>query len=421
MSKLTEKFKNSRLSQNVAALVALKGADYLLNFLMFPFLLRMLGPERFGAIVFMQSIVQYFVIVTDYGFNMTAPRDIARAESNSQIGKIFVNVMSAKIIMIVGICILSGVVIFFMPTSAEFDFLLFLAVMPLALGNIAFPVWFFQGIQQMKYITISSVIARTLLLILMILTISAPEDYLLAALLLSSMPVVSGLLSFQIILRKYKFVFVRPDIDGIIKTIRDGWQIFLSTVAINLYTNTNIVILGLFTNSTVVGYFGAASKLVDSLKGLMGAITQAVYPHVSSKLKISVDETILFIKRFTKYYTGLFFVISLSLFLLAEPVIKILFGDSYDDSIIILRLLSWLPFIISFSQVYGIQVLLNFGMQSTFSKILICAAAFDLAIVLPLTYFFGELGVAFTMVAVEIVVTFATRHYAKKAFAKVQR
>lgn len=414
MGRLINKFRNSRLTQNVTALLALKGADYLLNFLMFPFLLRSVGPHAFGAIIFMQSIVQYFVIVTDYGFNMTAPRDIARAENEREIGRIFVNVMSAKIIMISLISVLSGIVILLLPPALAFDFWLFLAVMPLALGNIAFPVWFFQGIQEMKYITISSVIARSLLLVLMLLTVSSPEDYLLAALLFSSMPVVSGILSFNIIMKKYRFVFVRPDLKGIVKTISDGWQIFLSTVAINLYTNTNIVILGVFTNPTIVGYFGAASKLVDSLKGLMSAVTQAVYPHVSAKLKSSAQDTILFIRKFTKYYTGIFLAISVSLFLLAEPIIIFLFGESYRESVLILRILAPLPFIISFSQVYGIQTLLNFGKQKLFSKILICSAVFDLLMLFPLTYYFGEIGVAVTMVAVEIVVTVATGYYAKK-------
>ena len=413
-SKISDKLKNSKLAKNVTALLTLKGADYILNFLMFPFMLRMIGPEKFGAIIFMQTVVQYFVIVTDYGFNMTAPRDIARAEGNFEVGKIFMNVISAKIIMISVICVLSGIVIFFLPPSFEFDVLLFLAVMPLAFGNVAFPVWFFQGIQEMKYITISSVIARSLLLVLMLITVREPKDYLIAAILFSSMPVVSGILSFQIIIRKYKYVFVRPDFQGIIKTIKDGWQIFLSTVAINLYTNTNILILGIFTNPTIVGYFGAASKLVDSIKGLMSAVTQAVYPHVSAKLKTSVSDTITFIRRFTKYYTGLFFIISSMLCILANPVITLLFGEDYNDSVILLRVLAFLPFIISFSQVYGMQVLLNFGKQSTFSKILIAAAVFDLVIVLPLGYFFKELGVAVTMVAVEVFVTLTTRHYAKK-------
>lgn len=414
MGKLKDKFKNSRLTQNVTALLTLKGADYILNFLMFPFMLRMIGPEKFGAIIFMQTVVQYFIIITDYGFNMTAPRDIARAEGNFEIGKIFTNVMSAKIMILSVICLLSGAVIFFLPTTVEFDVLLFIAVMPLALGNVLFPAWFFQGIQEMKYITISSVIARSLLLIIMLITVREPSDYLIAAILFSSMPAVSGILSFQIIMRKYKFVFVKPDLDGIIKTIKDGWQIFLSTVAINLYTNTNILILGIFTNPTIVGYFGAASKLVDSLKGLMSAVTQAVYPHVSAKLKTSVEDTIIFIRKFTKYYAGFFFVISSLLFILASPVITLLFGKNYEESVTILRILAPLPFIISFSQVYGMQVLLNFGKQSTFSKILIAAAVFDLIIVLPLGYFFGEIGVAVTMVAVEIFVTLVTRFYAKK-------
>ncbi|MBQ9479699.1 MAG: oligosaccharide flippase family protein, partial [Selenomonadaceae bacterium] len=341
----------NRLTQNIFSLLTLKGVDYVLNFVMLPFLLRMLGAERFGAIVFMQSVVQYMVVAVEYGFNMTAPRDIARASDERSIAKIFSNVMAAKILIATGLLALTVVALVLMPSTVEFDVLLLMAVLPTVLGNIAFPIWFFQGIQQMKFITVSVTVARLLILLSMFATVRSPDDYLIAALLQSSMTIVAGLLAFGIIVRSYRYVFVRPTFEGVIEALRDGKQIFISTVAINLYTTTNVVLLGLLTNPTAVGYFGAANKLIDSVKGLMGAFSSAVYPHVSAKVRESPRGAIEFIKKFGRWYSGAFLVVSTLMFVLARPIVEILFGAGYEQTIEILRLMAWLPFVIALSNV----------------------------------------------------------------------
>lgn len=81
------------------SLISLKGVEYILNFALFPYLVRVLGVERFGAVAFMQGIVQYGIILVDYGFNLTGPRDIARANSTKEIGRIFSNIMASKCLL----------------------------------------------------------------------------------------------------------------------------------------------------------------------------------------------------------------------------------------------------------------------------------------------------------------------------------
>ena len=409
----------NRLTQNIFSLLTLKGVDYVLNFVMLPFLLRMLGADRFGAIVFMQSVVQYMVVAVEYGFNMTAPRDIARASDEKSIGKIFSDVMTAKLLIAGVLIVLTVVALVVMPSTVDFDVILFLAVLPTVLGNIAFPVWFFQGIQQMKFITISVTAARLIILLSMFATVRAPDDYLIAALLQSSMMIVAGVLSFAIIFRSYRYVFVRPTLEGIKKVLLDGREIFISTVAINLYTTTNIVILGLMTNPTAVGYFGAANKLIDSVKGLMGAVSNAVYPHVSALVKDSPRGAIEFIKKFGRRYVGMCLVFSTVLSTCAAPIVEILFGAGYEQTILILRLMAWLPLVISMSNVFGIHFMLNFGLQDLFSRILIAAAVLDFIIIFPLTSAFGNIGVAAVMLLVEIFVTVVMGIAVRKKLAEL--
>ena len=404
----------SRLTQNIFSLLTLKGVDYVLNFVMLPFLLRMLGAERFGAIVFMQSVVQYMVVAVDYGFNMTAPRDIARASDERSIGKIFSEVMAAKLLIGGALIVLTVVAIILMPPTVDFDVLLLMAVLPTVLGSIAFPVWFFQGIQQMKFITIAVTSARLIILILLFLLIRSPDDYILAAFLISCLTLVAGLISFAIIIRRYRYVFVRPTVEGVKAALKDGREIFISTLAINLYTTTNTVILGLMTNPTAVGFFGAANKLIDSVKGLMGAFSSAVYPHVSAKVKESPRGAIEFLKKFGRWYSGMFLIVSAVMSMFAAPIVEILFGAGYERTIEILRLMAWLPFIIALSNVFGIHFMLNFGLQDLFSRILIAAAMLDFMIIFPLTSSFGNIGVAIVMLIVEVFVTVVMGYFVRK-------
>ncbi len=404
--------KFNKLVENITSLISLKGAEYILNFILFPYLVRVLGVERFGAIAFMQGIVQYGIILVDYGFNLTGPRDIARAKTKDEIGNIFSDIMASKGIIFFCITIISFVFIEILNSlDYSFDSNLYWAVYLLVVGNLVFPVWFFQGIQQMRYITIFNILARSITVVLVFTFVDSPEDYIFAAIFQSATLLLAGCFSMGVLTRKFSYVFVRPTVSGVKKTFIDGWHIFLSTIAINIYTTTNTVILGVLTNNTVVGYFSVANKLIDCVKGVMFTLNQAVYPYISNKMKTGKDEALLFVKKYFVFYSGLTLVGGIILFFAAPFIVRLLFGAGYDESTWILRLMSALPFVISVSNVFGIQVMLNFGYQKMFSSIVLSAALLDFCLVIPLTQYLQGYGVAITMIIVESLVAVCTVIY----------
>lgn len=410
------KLKFNKLVENITSLITLKGMEYILNFILFPYLVRILGVERFGAIVFMQGIVQYGIILVDYGFNLTGPRDIARAIEKKDIANIFSNIMMSKLLIFLCVTCLSFLGIELMHLmGCAFDSYLYWSVYLLVLGNLIFPIWFFQGIQQMRYITIFNIIARSITVVLVFLFVQSPDDYLLASLFQSSTLLLAGIFSLIALKRNFSYLFVYPNLKGIKKTIFDGWHIFLTTISINIYTTTNTVILGVLTNNIVVGYFSTANKLIDCVKGVMFTLNQAVYPYVSNKLKNAGEyPTIMFIRKYFLYYSGGTLLLGVLLFIFSSWIIECLFGSGYDEAIYIFRLMSILPFIISISNVFGIQIMLNFGYQKEFSKILLLAAFLDVFLVVPLTHYFQGYGVATTMILVELYVTVRTVVYVVK-------
>lgn len=395
----------SNLFENIFSLFTIKGLEYILAFITFPYLTRVLQVERFGAIVLAQGIIQYFVLFTDYGFNLTGPREIARNDGKETLAATFSAILFAKLILL-----LLAVALFAIGSAAtslcfNVDYKLYAVLFLMVIGNVIFPVWFFQGIQQMRYITFANMIARFVSVLGIFLLVKSPVDYLLAALFQASVPLVAGICSWLIIAKKYPKLLCLASFDNVKQQLKDSWQIFASTIAINLYTASNIVFLGMLTNNVLVGYFSGAKKIIDNITALFSPISQAVYPHICKLVDESEARALQFIKKVLIVMGVGNFCLSLVLMFFAELIVRILLGSGYEDSIVMLRIMAFLPFIIALSNVFGIQTMLPFGMQSTFSKIIMCAAVLNTVIVLPAIYFYQGIGVCCSIVVTEVFVT----------------
>lgn len=396
---------NKRLIENIISLFTIKGLEYILAFITFPYLVRVLQVENFGAVVFVQGIIQYFVLFTDYGFNLLGPKEIAQHDSIKERGKIFANIFCAKLILllistIVFICMLIGA-----KYIKDIDIILYSVVYLMVIGNVIFPIWFFQGIQQMRYITIVNIIGRFLSVACIFYFVKAPSDYILAGLFQAIVPLIAGICSWIILWEKYREVFILPKFKNVKQVFIDAWEIFTSTIAINLYTASNIVFLGLLTNNTIVGYFSGAQKIIQNINQLISPVTQAIYPYVSKIASNSKNDALKFLRKIVLILGGGNFIGSILIFIFAEWIVDILLGAGYEQSVLLLRILAFLPFIISLSNIFGIQTMLVFGMKKQFNKVLLSAAIVNTVIVLPMIYFYQAIGVSVSMTITEIFVT----------------
>ncbi|WP_276968009.1 oligosaccharide flippase family protein, partial [Metallibacterium scheffleri] len=141
------------LRKNITSLVTLQGANYLLPLVTIPYLVRVLGPDNYGRIAFAQAFIQYFVMLTDYGFNLSATRDIARAQGDADtINRIFNAVLAVKFLTaLAGFAVMSAIAL--AVPSMRGDYALFAVSYLAVAGNLLFPVWLYQGVQRMGYIT----------------------------------------------------------------------------------------------------------------------------------------------------------------------------------------------------------------------------------------------------------------------------
>ncbi len=322
-----------RLFSNFLSLSILQGANYILPLLTLPYLVRVLGPEKFGLIMFAQAFVQYFVILTDYGFNLSATREISIHRDNKEkVSEIFSSVMIIKFsLLIISFIILTLIVFSF--EKFRKDWLIYYLTFGMVVGQVLFPIWFFQGIEKMKYITFLNILAKSIFTIAIFVFVHKISDYIYVPLLNSLGFIIAGILALWIVFKDFGIRGYIPNLKALTQYLKESTQFFLSRISISIYTFTNTFVLGLFTNNTMVGYYSIAEKLYIALQQIYQPIVNTLYPYVAHAKNISLYKKIFKLVNLTNV------IVVIILFLLANVVINTIFGEGLNTSVNIFRIL----------------------------------------------------------------------------------
>ncbi|MDD5015066.1 MAG: flippase [Atribacterota bacterium] len=393
--------EKQRLIENFLSLSMLQGANYLLPLITLPYLVRVLGPEKYGLVAFAQAFIYYFIILTDYGFNLSATREISiNRNKHEKVSEIFSSVMIIKLALMLVSFILMYTVVY---TIGKFrkDFLVYVLTFGMVVGNVIFPVWFFQGIEKMKYITFLNILARLIFTVCIFIFIKKSTDYIYVPLINSMGYLVAGVSSLFLISKNFKVKFRLPNSVSIRHELREGWHIFISTIAISMYTTSNTFILGLFTNNTIVAYYSAAEKIVKAIQGLWSPVSRTLYPYFSRLCSENKKKAIIYLKKALIFTTILTFFISLGGYFFSTIIIKMLLGEKYIPSIIIFKILIFIVFAVGVNNILGIQGLVAFGYAKEFSKIVSLLGLLHLILIFILIPLFGYLIPAIITVITE--------------------
>lgn len=393
------------IKRNLVFMYLLHGSNCIIPLITLPYLVRVLGPEKFGLLAFAQGVVHYFIILTDYGFNLSATRQIAiKKGSNERVSEIFCATMLLKLVFMFGSLILITVIISLVPKFRH-DWVVYMLTFLSVPGSVIFPIWYFQGMEQMRYISIITIAANFLSAVAIFVFVHQESDYNIAAAIQSGGLLVVGLVTAKMTWEVTPIQLKVPTVYFLKETLKDGWHIFVSTASISLYTTSTIVILGLFTNNVTVGYFSAADKLVSAVKNLVGPVSQTIYPRINSLAQNSHEIALSFIRRCLLFISISSLLVSCLLFVSAPFLVQVLLGEKFIFSVLLVRWMAFLPFIISLSNILGIQTMLTFGMKSEFMKILVASGLVNIILLIPLALFLGAEGAAIAVTFTEIVVT----------------
>ncbi len=320
-----------------------------------PYLTRVLGIDKFGLVMFVQAFTTYFVILTDYGFNLSAAREVSVNRDNpDKISEIVSSVLIIKLtLLIIGFGLLSLIIFSFDRFRSEW--LLYYLAYGLVFGQAIFPVWYFQGIERMKYITIINVVAKAIFTGSIFIVVNKQSDYILVPLMNSLGFTVGGLLSMIIILKSFKVRLSVPGLSVIYGYFKDSTQFFLSRASVSVYSNSNTFAVGLFLGNAAAGLYSAAEKLFMAMSLAYQPLMDVLYPYMAHKKDLNL---------YKKIFVGVVLVnivFCTAVFLLSDTIVGLIYPGDFSVSANLLKIFCGLCLILIPSVLLGYPYLAAFG------------------------------------------------------------
>lgn len=339
--------EKKNLLENFISLGALQIVSYVIPLINLPYLSRVLGVEKFGLVFFAFAFMQYFIILTDYGFGLSATREIAVNRHNkNNLSNIFSAVTFIKLCLLLVSFAILCIMIIFIPKLHE-NWIVFLLSFLMVVGNAIYPVWFFQGMERMKYITFLNILSKTIFLVLIFIFVKKSDDYVIVPLLNSMGFLVSGIIGMYFAIKNLGAKLYLPKWQAIKKQFKYSSEFFLSRVSVSAYTNTNTFCLGLIGSSIMVGYYVAAEKIYNAINGIQAPLGQALYPFVAKNKDI---------KTYKKWFLVAIIcnlLICSFVFIFAKQFIAIFYGANMMFAYKILRIFCIISLIVFPSMLVG--------------------------------------------------------------------
>jgi len=316
----TKSDEKKRLVTNFFSLTVLQMFTYFLPLLTLPYLVRVLGVEKYGLIMFAQSFIVFFNILVDFGFNLSATREVSIYRNDQEkLTEIFSSVMVVKFFLIAVSLVILSIVVFVVErfnNDIELYYLTFIFV----IGQALFPIWYFQGIERMKYITIVNIISKVIFTLSIFILIHKQDDYLLVP-LLNGLGFLSGGILSQYILRiKFRQSFKLPNFGNILFYFKESSHFFLSRLANEGLNSYITLLIGLHFNNSIVGYYSMIERLYKAYYILVQPLVQVLYPNMAK------NRNVCFFKKIYVFTSLLFGILTLFMIFFSEFLIDFVYG-----------------------------------------------------------------------------------------------
>ena len=396
MSKLSQRIEEltrSKDARTVAGnfmwLSLLQVAGYVFPLITMPYLARVIGVEGFGKIAFAMAVMVWIQTIADWGFNLTATRDVAQNRDDAnKVSEIFSNVLWARCLLMGLSFVVLLLLIVAIPTFRE-NWEVLLVSFLIIPGHILFPDWFFQAIEKMKYITVLNVLTKLIFTLAIFVFIKEPGDYILQPLLSALGFAVSGVIALYIILRRWGYKLYAPKFGTIIETIRSSTDVFINNLAPNLYNSLSVVLLGIFSGGIANGIYDGANKLINIVSNILNALTRAFFPFLARKKE--------HFSMYVKIVLSIAVVTSAAMWFAAPWLVDILLSPEFSESVIPIRILSISLIFYVMSSAYGSCNLIINKRERVLRQLTVLCSVIGLIIAVPLIYFYSHVGVAITV------------------------
>lgn len=401
---------NKRIFSNAFFLSIIEIIRIAFPFITLPYVIRTIGASNYGTVAFAQAIASYLVVVVNFGLNISAIKDVSVNRDNPQK---LDDIVCSVFIIKGALFILSFAILVLLTISVEFLYdirlTLFFASL-VCFSEILFPVWYYVGIEKMKYVTLIQVSSILFYNIGVFVFIHKPDDYPYVALLYSGGNIFATLISLYLLIVYERRRPVIPLYINLVAYFKDSIPFFFSRISEVFNTSIAKILSGVLFSMNIVAAFELAQKMASVAVIPMSMLNRAIYPNLArSKDKANARRLMALIALCS-------LAIALGVFLVAPYVIVYFSGGQIPEAVIILRLLCLYILIAGLSTYTGSSLLISFGYPKPFNYSVLLASVV-LVLFYGLIYITNAMNIytfAFALVFAEFFILAYRYYYCKK-------
>lgn len=388
--------------ENFFSLSVLNAVNIVLQLITLPYILGVVGKANYGIYAYVFMVIQYIILFSTYGFNFSATKQISQLrDDNSAVTRIYNAVIGCKTVIAL-VLVLAVVACSRWVFEESIGFEMFLLGTGMILGDIMNPVWLFQGMEKMKYMTLVNSTSKILFTVLVFFVVRSVDDFYLLILLNSCGYLLAGILSLVLARKQFKVRIALPGVRDMIAQFKDGGAMFGSTFGMNLYRNAHVLILKHLASNEAVGLFSAAEKVIHGFQSVIQPAAQALFPHVSLRFKgRSVKENVALMKKVMLPFVGFAFVAALFVYIFAPWISDVLCGTEFRECVPLIRIMSLVIIFGEVNCIAGIVGLVNMDRQNYFFRSVLVAGVCSCLITLALVKGYGAYAGAVSLSASE--------------------
>lgn len=398
-------FIRNKSIQNFLFLAIIQSSNVLISIISVPLLIQSIGVDQFGLVNLSLSVIILLNILVGFGYNLSAPRQVAISQQDKDaLSHLVSNIFSAKFILALtsALLILLGIVGFGLFEGYQVILIYSLLIL---FSEAALPLWFFQGMEKMKLISIANIFSKLLFLMGIVLFIHDPSQSQWVNFMLGFFGLFINILLLIYIHWVMEIRFYRPEFSAIWKSLNENILLFFSNLASYISINGGLIILSFFSSAETLGMYSLAEKVAMVLRLFPALIVQAIFPNASKLYHQDQQAFFSFLKNtyFRVMLGGL--LISLLAFFAAPWIIRVLSRSELQESVLYLQILSFLPFLACIN-VANVTLLLVADLKQLLFRASWMMCAYMIIVSTILTFTLGPLGLCYGILSTEIIVFF---------------
>ena len=406
------------LKKNIFYSGFLTTANYIFPLITYPYISRVLGVTNIGACNFVDSIINYFILLSMLGIGIVGIREIAKSKADKQrlqttFSKLFtINTISTSVALLLLLVAMHTV-----PKLQEYYSLMWIGVLKLVFNYLLIE-WFFKGLEDFRYITNRTVSIRCLYVVCVFLFVKDAQDINIYYFLTTATIVVNALVNVVYASRYVKFRFCISSLKEYIKSVS---TLGVYSVLTSMYTTFNVAYLGFVSTDVQVGYYTTSTKIHTIILMFFTAVTGVIMPRMASLLSESrYDEYERLIKKSVLVLLIFATPCVAAIELFAPQIIEIIAGKGYEGAVLPLRIIAPLILIIGLEQILITQSLMPMGKDKAILINSIFGAAVGVLANVIIVPHLASVGSAIVWLISEIVVMLSASYFFNKEWKRVK-